>query len=267
MRNRKKIITIKNIKNWRIFVVYIFWTIMIVFFVLLIFASVKKEQSKIKEANTNSAEQPKDEIIASETQKIVCLDPGHGGKDVGAIYGSIYESNINLEVALQTESTLKREGYKVYLTRDSDTTVAKRDRANYCNSINADILVSIHHNTYSLDHSVNYGTALYYKDSDQLLASSILNSTSEELLIKNQGISKFDDSLLWVAKMPAALSEAFFLTNKNEYALLLSPAQTRLSAEARGISTGIVNYFTHPEEIVPSISNDSLNLDRADLGD
>lgn len=266
MHIRKKITTIKNFKNWRIFVVYIFWVMIIIFFGLLIFASVKKEQSKIVETNTNSVKQSEEEIKPSETQKIVCLDPGHGGKDVGAIYGDIYESNINLDVALQSKSILEKEGYKVYLTRDGDKTVAKRDRANYCNSINADILVSIHHNTYSLDHTVDYGTALYYKDSDQLLASSILNSTSDELSIKNQGISKFDDSLLWVAKMPAALSEAFFITNKHEYALLSSPVQTRLANEAQGIATGIINYFTHPDQIKASINNDSLNIDRTDLG-
>jgi len=258
---------LKKSKKRRLVTVLVCLIFILILSSLVAHLFVTKSQPKVEETVSSvvNSTETKDESFL--TQKIVCLDPGHGGKDVGAIYGDIYEANINLTVALQTKSALEQEGYKVYLTRDSDTTVAKRDRANYCNSINADILVSIHHNTYSLDHTVDYGTALYYKDSDQLLASSILNSTSDELSIKNQGISKFDDSLLWVAKMPAALSEAFFLTNTNEYSLLSEPTPFRLTAEAKGITTGIVNYFTHPEQIKASANNDSLNIDRIDLGD
>lgn len=128
-------------------------------------------------------------------------------------------------------------------------------------------MISIHHNSYASDHTVNYATALYYKDTDQLLASSILNSVALSLDIKNQGITKFDNSLLWVADMPAVLTEAFFLTDKNSYNLLLQSKSTLLADEAQGIYQGIVNYFENPDQIVLATTNDTLLIDRNDLGD
>lgn len=211
-----------------------------------------------------------DTVIATETiaepteTESVCLDPGHGGRDVGAVYGKIYESNINLSVALQAKSILENDGYRVYLTRSDDTNVAKRARAAYCNSVSADILVSVHHNSYETDRSVDYATTLYYKEGDQLLASSVLNSTAARLSVKNQGISKFDNSLLWVANMPAVLSEAFFISNRAEYSLLQKTNSTRLTDEAAGIATGIENYFTHPELVQTAANNDSLDINRND---
>ena len=206
-------------------------------------------------------------VSAKPTKKqTVCLDPGHGGNDVGATYGTINESEINLTVATEIKTILVKQGYKVFLTRSKDTYVAKRDRAKYCNSVNATIMVAIHHNSFDTDHSVDYSTALYYKDSDQLLANSILNSTSSALNNKNQGISKFDDSLLWVATMPATLSEGFFITNTSDYQLLKQADSPLLKNEANGIATGIVNYFEHPDQIQSSINPDSLIIDRTDLG-
>lgn len=205
--------------------------------------------------------------IESTTPKngnVVCLDPGHGGNDVGAIYKKLYEANVNLIVAKQVKSLLEKDGYTVYMTRSDDSYVAKRARSAYCNSVNANILVSVHHNTYESDHSVNYSTVLYYKDSDQLLASSILNSNSELLGIESKGIAKFNNSLFWTADMPSILSEALFMTSTSEYSQISKPDSPRLAAEASSIATGIRNYFEKPEEITASISNDSLTIDRVD---
>ncbi|MCX6808284.1 MAG: N-acetylmuramoyl-L-alanine amidase [Candidatus Berkelbacteria bacterium] len=238
---------------------------------VLIFCTNIFRNNKSETANSTSNQNSGSAILESETlaakKQIVCLDPGHGGSDTGATYGKISESDINLTVALKVKAILGDLGYQIYMTRSDDSFVAKRARAAYCNSVNADILVSIHHNSYETDHTVDYDTALYYKDSDQLLASSLLNSTSAELNIKDQGIAKFDNSLLWIAKMPAALSESFFITNKGEYSSLISNSSTRLSDEAKGIATGIVNYFVNPEQIKTLVSQDSLIIDRTDLGD
>jgi N-acetylmuramoyl-L-alanine amidase len=162
---------------------------------------------------------------------------------------------------------LENDNYTVYLTRTDDTYIAKRARSAYCNSIKADILVSIHHNTYDSDHTVDYDTALYYKDSDKLLASSILSSTSLKLGIESKGIAKFDNSLFWTANMPSALSEALFMTNTTEYSQIVKTNSVRLADEAQGIATGIINYFEKPEQIQNSVTNDSLIIDRVDQGE
>ena len=52
--------------------------------------------------------------------KVIYLDPGHGGSDPGAVYGNIYEANLNLEIALKTQKELEKQGAIVYLTRYGD---------------------------------------------------------------------------------------------------------------------------------------------------
>lgn len=175
----------------------------------------------------------------------VCLDPGHGGNDdPGATnQDQIIEKEINLYVANQVKNILEGNNYKVYMTRtDNDTYLTNNDRYTYCNSKKADILVSIHHNDYT-DSSVDYDTVLYYKDSDKKLAESILNATSSVLGVTNNGITNFEDGVLSKSTMPAALSEAFFVSSYNEYNLLTTNGSTRLNDEAQAIATGILNYF------------------------
>ena len=52
--------------------------------------------------------------------KVIYLDPGHGGPDPGAVWGNIYESQINLEISLKLQEELEKNGAIVYLTRYGD---------------------------------------------------------------------------------------------------------------------------------------------------
>lgn len=223
-------------------------------------------QSEIESTNlaTGTISEKKTTPTKSE---IICLDPGHGGKDVGAEYKVITEANINLLVSNQLKSLLESAGYRVFMSRSDDSFVYKRDRARYCNSVKATIMVSIHHNTYTTDTSVDYSTALYYKNSDQALASNILESVTNDLGTKNQGIAKFDNSMLYIATMPAMMSEAFFLTNSKEYSLTNKKDSDRLKSEAKAIFTGIENYFANPNKSASPVDPNSLIIDRTDLGD
>jgi N-acetylmuramoyl-L-alanine amidase len=160
---------------------------------------------------------------------------------------------------------LEAKGFTVYLTRTDDTFIAKRSRAVYCNTVSADILVSIHHNTYVDDTSVDYSTALYYKAEDKNLAGSILASVANLLGTDNRGISRFNNSLLWIANMPATLIEGYFITNKSEYNKLIRSKNELIENEALAISQGIENYFTDPDNDSFSEENSgSLHIDRVD---
>ena len=78
-------------------------------------------------------------------KKIVVLDPGHGGKDPGAIgYSGVYEKNITLAMEKELKTILEKEGYKVYLTRSSDIFIPLRDRVKIARKHNADLFMSIH---------------------------------------------------------------------------------------------------------------------------
>ena len=124
-------------------------------------------------------------------------------------------------------------------------------------------MVSIHHN-YFTDDQVDYATTLFYKNSDQALATSILDATAKKLDITNDGIAQFQDGVLSESTMPAALDEGFFITSANEYALLTAQGSTRLSDEAEGITTGITDYFTKPKNTQPPINANPQVIDRDD---
>ncbi|NPB04385.1 MAG: N-acetylmuramoyl-L-alanine amidase [Thermotogae bacterium] len=81
---------------------------------------------------------------AKET--VIVIDPGHGGRDAGAIGNGYKEKNINLAVALKVAQILKRKGYKVILTRSKDRYVSLYARARIANRSGAHLFVSIHCN-------------------------------------------------------------------------------------------------------------------------
>lgn len=81
------------------------------------------------------------------SKKIIVLDPGHGGKDAGAV-GSrkLYEKHIVLKVAQRTMRVLQKRGYTVYLTRNNDKFIELRQRTAFANKKNANLFISIHTN-------------------------------------------------------------------------------------------------------------------------
>jgi N-acetylmuramoyl-L-alanine amidase len=79
--------------------------------------------------------------------KVIVLDAGHGGDDVGAVgQNSRYEKVINLNVTKYLASILKQRGYTVYLTRADDHFIQVKERTVLANNKNADLFMSIHTN-------------------------------------------------------------------------------------------------------------------------
>lgn len=79
--------------------------------------------------------------------KVVVIDAGHGGKDVGAVGPSKrYEKIVVLKVAKYLYNNLKHRGYKVYITRNNDRFIRVRNRTVLANKKHADIFISIHAN-------------------------------------------------------------------------------------------------------------------------
>ena len=78
----------------------------------------------------------------------IVIDPGHGGKDPGAIGSNgTREKDIVLDIALRLRDLLQKTGgYKVLLTRDSDTFISLADRVKFANDHRADLFVSLHIN-------------------------------------------------------------------------------------------------------------------------
>lgn len=83
-----------------------------------------------------------------KASKIIVLDPGHGGEDVGALSQDkkLREKDIALSVSKKTASLLKERGYKVLLTRSNDRFIKLRSRTSFANDKGAHLFISIHAN-------------------------------------------------------------------------------------------------------------------------
>lgn len=79
-------------------------------------------------------------------KKIVVLDPGHGGKDPGAIGRSFktYEKNITLAMGKELKTQLEAKGFTVYMTRATDIFIPLRQRVTIARRYHADLFISLH---------------------------------------------------------------------------------------------------------------------------
>ena len=84
--------------------------------------------------------------------KTIVLDPGHGGRDAGAVGTSgLTEKTVALDVALRLERRLLAHGFRVHLTRTGDTGLTLRERVDFAVQHEADLLISIHLNALPTD--------------------------------------------------------------------------------------------------------------------
>lgn len=91
----------------------------------------------------------------------ICLDPGHGGNDSGAIgVNNVYEKNLTLKIAQYCKQELEKYDCNVVMTRTGDTNPSLEDRANFAKSQGAQYLISIHLNSAAGGGAV--GAEVYY---------------------------------------------------------------------------------------------------------
>ena len=85
-------------------------------------------------------------IEQPKNRPLIVLDPGHGGKDPGAIgVSGVYEKHLTLAMAKQLRTLLEKTGrYRVKLTRESDEFISLYARRRFARSVNADLFVSLH---------------------------------------------------------------------------------------------------------------------------
>lgn len=77
----------------------------------------------------------------------ILIDPGHGGSDHGAVYSGVKESDLVLAISKDLQARMAQDsGFKVYLSRDNDMTLALSDRIELAKEIKADLIISLHAN-------------------------------------------------------------------------------------------------------------------------
>lgn len=168
------------------------------------------------------------------TRAKIVIDPGHGGKDPGAVGPSgLQEKDVVLKVALKVRDLLESYGYTVIMTRTTDVYLSLQERCDIANNNDADLFISIHNNSFS-DPSANGTETFSYLPNDEggQVAKVMQSKLIAALGLRNRGHKTADFYVLRNTKMPAVLTELAFISNPKEEALLKTDEFQTKSAKA-----------------------------------
>lgn len=177
---------------------------------------------------------------------VIVLDAGHGGKDPGALNGSLYEKTIVLDVTKRTEAYLRSKyNYEVRLTRSKDIYLTLNERVESAKTLRGDLFVSFHAN--SADTTAAKGIETYYSSTSahsarsRVLASNIQSNLSGKMSgMSNRGVKSAEYYVIRNNTMPAALVELGFISSPTDLTYLQSAASRQRMAE--GVAEGIAQY-------------------------
>ncbi len=199
---------------------------------------------------TRGAGQTEKPKPGSAMGRTICIDPGHGGSDPGAVskVHGVTEKQVTLDISLRLATMLRAEGWNVVMTRTVDRDVSyagssdKEElgaRAGLANEQTVDLFVSIHCNS-SANTGVGGTSIHWYKSDDYVLAKGLENEVLVATGRTHRGLIKDRFFVLAHTQMPAVLIETAFISNSAEGALLASPEyRDRI---ARGIAAGLRGY-------------------------
>ena len=127
--------------------------------------TASKDSNKDSKPAPKTTQNPKKNVTktTSAKGKVIVIDPGHGGKDCGAMgVDRVCEKHIVLKVGKYLNDELKKRGYKVYMTRQKDIFIGLRQRTSFANNKNADLFISIHANAIAENKDKFEGVESYF---------------------------------------------------------------------------------------------------------
>ncbi|HSN78042.1 MAG TPA: N-acetylmuramoyl-L-alanine amidase [Anaerolineae bacterium] len=175
----------------------------------------------------------------------IILDPGHGGSDPGTTEcPGLYEKDANLDIAYSLKALLEANGAVVGMTRtDSTSNPSNTQRANFANSNNGEVLLSIHLNG-SKDHSVDGTIGLWGKRNKDLQFARVMHGVLPGALqVPDQGVTNFASGVLLKSDMPATIQESVYLSNSTECTLLKDGTGDRQGQISQALYNGLANWF------------------------
>ncbi len=173
--------------------------------------------------------------------KLIMIDPGHGGKDSGARGRKLLEKDVNLDVAMRIAQRLAAQDCTAILTRDCDVFVGLFDRAKFARQLAVDAFVSIHCNAMPRP-DTNWGTeTYYYTPQSNMLAVILQQQLLEALGRKDNGVRQARFVVIRENEIPSVLVELMYLNHQQEEQLLSKPEVRAAAAEA--VVRGLRQYF------------------------
>jgi N-acetylmuramoyl-L-alanine amidase len=173
----------------------------------------------------------------------IVVDPGH--PPAGAMGPSGFrEAQANLAIALILRDLLAQAGAQVIMTRTTDSAVDLLPRVKLADSVNAELLVSIHNNALpdGLNPYVNNGASVFYNHPRSVpLAEDVDRALVQRLGVRDLGVGRGDLALVRPTWMPAILTEGLFMMLPEQEAALRNPAGQALYA--RAVFDGIETFL------------------------
>ncbi len=174
--------------------------------------------------------------------KVIIIDPGHGGRDSGTIgtRGTL-EKLITMKTGQLLADKLRSAGAEVVLTRKNDEYVSLPSRVSLSHYYDSDAFISIHFDSI-YDTSVAGHTTFYNKSYQKDLAYDVHESLASRLPSRDRGVRLGDYHVIRENKQAAILLELGFLSNPAEEANMTSHYYQDLAATA--IYHGLNDYFS-----------------------
>ncbi|MCL6443350.1 MAG: N-acetylmuramoyl-L-alanine amidase [Alicyclobacillus sp.] len=186
--------------------------------------------------------------------KKICIAPGHGGFDPGAVGNGLKEKDINLAVSLDLQKLLEAAGIPVVMTRTTDeaaggATTVQADLENQCkiaNESKADLFFSIHTNA-----GGGHGAEAYVMPGSPVtvLAANTVRAIAPLIGIHGEAVK--DGNHLWVIRhtnMPAILLELGFIDSTDATTL-----RDRLHEFAKMIAPPLVSWLGGDTKALQSV--------------
>jgi N-acetylmuramoyl-L-alanine amidase len=196
--------------------------------------------------------------------KVLAIGAGHGGKDCGNVVGWHQEKMYTLLLTKELQRLAQRAGFKTVMIRTSDEFVDLEDRARLAKRGKADIYLELHYNCAGGNNSESRGVEVYcltpaganstnggsdqypplagnrHDERNMQLAFQLQNALVDHLGSVDRGVRRARFVVLRYADMPAALIEAGFMSNPDEFRKIEDPNFRHRTAEA--ILEGVLAY-------------------------
>ncbi|MTJ07384.1 N-acetylmuramoyl-L-alanine amidase [Anabaena sp. UHCC 0204] len=175
----------------------------------------------------------------------ILLDPGHGGKESGAIGPTGYpEKDVNLVVSKLLRDELVKRGAKVVMTREDDRDVSLVERQEIINKEEPAIALSIHYNALpdngDAENTKGFGTFWYHPQSHNV-AIFLQNYVVKKLGKPDYGVFWNNLALTRPHIAPSVLLELGFMSNPNEFEQIVNPQEQKKMANT--LADGVTEWF------------------------
>ncbi len=190
-------------------------------------------------------------LLKAERKVVVCVDPGHGGKDSGAIGpDGTMEKNVTLAVARDLAAQINRQpGMKAVLTRNGDYYIPLKQRYEIARENKADLFVSIHADSYTSNDAKGSSVWVLSPRGKTSEAARVLADRENADLIGGTTLDGMDDSL---AKVVLDLQQSWAIQASDVVARNVLKALAKLGPTHRGYVEK-ANFVVLRSPDVPSI--------------